>query len=249
MQTRFLDYYGVVKSKNLNLFQYVNSFVAGQYSFPLKKTLEHLTKIDHALDWGCGNGHWSALVHHFYKSKVSGYSFSYPTPELDPSFFYHTVADTNEPVHIPYKDAEFDAVFSIGVLEHVHEYKGDQVLSLKEIHRLLRPDGMFLCFHLPNKLSWVESLAKFIMLFKKTRFLPHSKKFSGHDVEVLCAQSGFELIEQGIYNFLPRNFFKRMQDQDNQKLFRFLDLVDTVLSKIFFPFCNQRYFIARKRSS
>ncbi|MBQ4132690.1 MAG: methyltransferase domain-containing protein [Desulfovibrionaceae bacterium] len=47
-------------------------------------------------------------------------------------------------------------MFSIGVFEHVHETGGDQLASLKEISRVLKPEGFFLCFHLPNKYSWVE---------------------------------------------------------------------------------------------
>src|SRR5262245_30808593 len=48
---------------------------------------------------------------------------------------------------LPYPDAAFDAVIASGVLEHVP--MGYE--SLKELHRVLRPDGRLIITYLPNR--------------------------------------------------------------------------------------------------
>ena len=91
---------------------------------------------------------------------------------------------------LPFTDESFDAVFSIGVLEHVRETGGDEVDSLKEIKRVLKKDGYFICTHLPNKFSWIE----FLTSFMKSKH-HHEYKYSKSDIKRIVELSGFNLIE------------------------------------------------------
>ena len=63
---------------------------------------------------------------------------------------------TREPVRLPFPDASFDAVLSLGVLEHVSDPDG----SIEEIQRVLRPGGRFYVYKLPNRFSYLERIAK-----------------------------------------------------------------------------------------
>src|SRR5262249_59740178 len=64
------------------------------------------------------------------------------------------------PVKPPFNETTFGLVFSIGVLEHVHEAGGNARGSILELERVLKPGGHFLCFHLPSRYAWGENLRK-----------------------------------------------------------------------------------------
>jgi SAM-dependent methyltransferase len=113
------------------------------------------------LDWGTGNGHASIFLSRAGFS-ATGYS-------LDPFFFkdllgglpYEFVAaEASEPTRLPFRSFSFDAVLSVGVLEHVRETGGDELASLREFHRILRPGGVMICVHFPNAASWIDGLAR-----------------------------------------------------------------------------------------
>ena len=160
-------------------------------------------------------------------------------------FFQHVAGDSLEPVALPFADGAFDLVFSIGVLEHVHETRGDQAASLCEIARVLKPGGRFLCFHLPNKYSLTEALAR--NFFSKGRY-HHTKLFSRTDVEALCAQARLKLLRWGGYNFLPRNSTRNLPDFIKKNMFctYLFEGVDLALVKLLPWFRTQNYFIAVK---
>lgn len=136
----------------------------------------------------------------------------------------------------------------MGVLEHVHESGGDQLFSLKEINRILKPGGFFLCFHFPYSGSWVEKVHGAIMPFKKNKVYVHTKRFSKKNVIRLCTDSGLTLHEWGRYNFLPRNISQKLplSVTNNGFFLASFNGIDTALSYCLPWFCNQSYFIAQK---
>jgi 2-polyprenyl-3-methyl-5-hydroxy-6-metoxy-1,4-benzoquinol methylase len=111
------------------------------------------------LDWGCGYGQLSAMLR---ERGVRVTSMDYD-PDVDGTEVrrlerYPDVEATytGDPVTLPYADASFDAVLSMGVLEHV-SFPDD---SLGELHRVLRPAGLVYCYKLPNRFSYLEAIAR-----------------------------------------------------------------------------------------
>ena len=152
------------------------------------------------LDWGAGNGHFSYfLLRAGYR--VTGYSFEpFVFESWLPAIPYRFVPGlAGDPVHLPFPDAVFDAVASVGVLEHVRETGGNEPGSLAEIARVLRPGGVFVCWHLPDRWSWIELAS---------RQVPgkhhHPYRYARGDVRRLVADAGLELVALRRYGLIPR---------------------------------------------
>ena len=110
--------------------------------------------------------------------------------------------DPGEPVKLPFPDDSFEVVSSIGVLEHVREFGGHEQHSLSEIHRILKPGGHFLCVHLPNRKSWIESISHYL---PKKHY--HPIRFDETSIAQLMKEAHLELLEVKRYAVLPRNLF------------------------------------------
>src|SRR5688572_30482210 len=99
------------------------------------------------LDWGCGLGQMSYLLQRRGFDVVS-YDMGETAdalPDLPLTRAVRIIRGIH-PTTLPFESATFDVVLSCGVLEHVDEYsgvRGNELISLREIHRVLKPGGFF----------------------------------------------------------------------------------------------------------
>ncbi len=226
--------------KQLGLFDNITS--AAGYRRVFEKTLANLPQQSTVLDWGSGDGRFTYFL---LKNgmTVTAYSIednlkieSVLRAQWPTKFNYCLHPD---PCTLPFAPETFDAVFSIGVLEHVRDTGGNELTSLGELKRVLKPKGKLFCFHLPRKYSWVEYL---VTALKLPRYR-HNYLYSRRDVIHLLNGSGFRLLEIGQYNTVPRMMVSGLPDFiKNSGLFcSFYNLVDTVLAALF-PFITQNIF-------
>ena len=232
-----------------SMVQFSNKINAYQYRKPFTITSRFLKPAGRVLDWGCGNGHFSMfLLYNKQKTTAYGFGESSASPCIaDDPLLEFVAADTREPVKLPFAAGSFDLVVSMGVLEHVHDSGGEQLASLQEIKRILKPGGFFLCFHFPYCGSWVERLICLCMPFVKMGYV-HTKRFSKNDVMQLCNDANIHFDEWGRYNFLPRNISQKLPCSvtNNDFFLALFNAVDRALSLCLPWFCNQSYFIAQK---
>lgn len=156
------------------------------------------------LDWGCGLGQMAYLLRRrgFDVTAFDIAETAATIPDLPLTREVHIVRGTDSTL-LPFPSGSFDAVLSCGVLEHVDEYsgqRGSEVRSLHEIHRVLRPDGYFPVYQLPQRHTWQEAVTRALRIGYS-----HPRRFTEREIRVLLGQTGFRVERLRRHNMLPKN--------------------------------------------
>ena len=163
VDARWVDIYKTLHE--LGLLRFENLSTASQYWFAYENFLKHVSPQDsHVLDWGSGDGHFSYFLlsqgfntHSFNVNTSDAYNpGGFQIAEFLDSRFkdaFHYKVSSGDPVNLPYEDETFHAVVSIGVLEHVRQEGGNEIGSLKEIHRILKKGGTFFLFSFSQQIQ------------------------------------------------------------------------------------------------
>ena len=236
--------------------QWKNGLIASQYLLPCKTVIRYLSSSSdaHVLDWDCGDGHFSFFLLQLGFT-VSAYSFERigKISSLLEGFkrfnFHH--CESKEPILLPYQNKTFDVVFSMGVLEHVQEYHGNELASLKEIHRILKPGGKVFIFHLPNQNSWIEMANRVCVKMKLFKKYTHNFIYRKKQVEELVSLAGFSLLEQGYYNLFPRNILRECPAVIGNNIYaiRLFNVLEKIVSIPLKKFSQNHFFILEKKAS
>ena len=152
------------------------------------------------LDWGCGHGQISHLLR---QRGVDVVAFDYAEGseprvvvlEHYPEIEAHV---SGEPVALPFPENHFDTVLSCGVLEHVQR----PVDSLQELHRVLRPGGRLFIYKLPNRLSYLEAIARRAGMYYHG-VLPYDRVYDRRSATALVSAQGFRVDSFRRTNMLP----------------------------------------------
>ncbi len=217
---------------------------ARQYRRLYRMVRRHVPAGARVLDWGTGSGHFSYfLTRAGYRA--TGYSIEGVSHAawLGEPYERFVGGSTGDPVTLPFESGSFDAVASVGVLEHVRETGGSEARSLGEIARVLRPAGAFLCYHFPNHTSWVDFAASRIPGRHH-----HVYRYGRADIAALVRGAGLELVETRRYGLLPRNSLHRVLGplRDARWAADLWDALDAALGVPFSALCQNWAFVARK---
>ncbi len=227
--------------EDLRLFKSLIS--AEQYRRHYEKVLQYVPLGAKVFDWGCGGGHFSfGLSRLGYRPYAYGF-YDFELRRLIPNGFEFRQGSFEDPITIPYSDGYFDAVVSVGVLEHVRETGGDELSSMRELRRILVPGGYFLCFHFPNRLSLIEKVTAHVGSVHN-----HAFKYDRQAIHELCRIGGFEILEVQRYGALPRNMWNQFPERwrKSSRLARGYNLLDELLRYPLSPICQNYLFVARR---
>ncbi len=166
----------------------------------VKAKLEPGAKV---LDWGCGMGQMTYLL-----KRRGMHVTSYDVRDKDdilPPVPLSAAIDrivSQEPTHLPFEDARFDAVLSCGVLEHVDEFSepGNEGKSLLEIARVLKKGGKLLIYQLPQHAAWQESIIRKLKLG-----YAHPRRYKTNEIHRMLAKSNFDVVQTRRANLIPKN--------------------------------------------
>ncbi|MFA5839246.1 MAG: class I SAM-dependent methyltransferase [Candidatus Margulisiibacteriota bacterium] len=179
--------------------------------------IKAMMKSGKILDWGSGLGQMTYLL------TRRGFEVTSLDLTAANSPFYSKINQRlivpADPIKLPFPDQSFDAVLSCGVLEHVANDRE----SLKEIHRVLKTDGFFFIYMLPNKFSYIEHLSD---LLKRS---DHPIRYSTSDIRQLLISAGFNVKSVRYRGFLPYNL-KGFPNKIVQ-LYHSLDVVNEFLDE------------------
>ena len=115
------------------------------------------------LDVGCGRGE---ILRHAARLGADAYGIDYAPVAFTMSrkviasaegeiFPGRTAVYLADAKHLPFPTGAFDRVLMFDVVEHLHPWELD--VALKEIHRVMKPDGMFIVHTAPN--IWYDKYA------------------------------------------------------------------------------------------
>ena len=155
------------------------------------------------LDWGCGLGQMTYLLQR-RGFRVTAYDVDRTVESLPdlPLTRHVSIIRGTHPTTLPFPDSAFDIVLSCGVLEHVDEYseQGNEVRALREIHRVLAPEGHLPIFQLPQQLAWQEAITRTLKVGYS-----HPRRFTERGIRSLLDRTGFRVDSLRRYNMLPKN--------------------------------------------
>lgn len=147
------------------------------------------------LDWGCNHAPDCVLLRASLGGRVQLHSCDFLQPGSYPVFSNYAHNEhrrLTDEVTLPYPSHCFDAVIGSGVLEHAAmDYE-----SLKELRRVIKPDGVLIISYLPNWLSVNEWVRRVI---RKRDF--HRRLYRLSEIRQLLKRAGFYPIASGYHTF------------------------------------------------
>lgn len=159
-----------------------------RYERQVKMIAAMLPKNIKVLDVGCGWSHTTAMLRIVRPDlKLTGVEM-YKAITWDKLKRYGCEFAMCNGEALCFKDKEFNAVVSFGVLEHVNNANK----FLEEIFRVLDNGGYNLIFDLPSKYGLSEAIgAKILGLIFRKKICSHEIKYTREKIENLVSKIGF----------------------------------------------------------
>jgi SAM-dependent methyltransferase len=155
------------------------------------------------LDWGCGYGQMTYLLRRrgFIVTAFDVGSPDATVPDV-PLCRDLSLVRVEERTRLPFEDASFDAVLSCGVLEHVDEFSqpGNEIISLREIARVLRPRGTFFIYQLPQRYGWQEAIIRGFKLG-----YAHPRRYTATEIIQMLHDTGYHVNRVRRANLVAKN--------------------------------------------
>lgn len=165
----------------------------------------HLPKQGKILEAGCGLGRWVI----YYRRKgydIIGIDLAKDAVAMAKSYDPAVPVFIDNILKANYPDGHFDAVISLGVVEHFEE---GPMEALNEAHRLLAKGGLlFVSVPLQNTfrillVNHLKRIKKFIRTRKGRSYIFEEYRYTQKQLECFLTSAGFEVIDVAVDDFFP----------------------------------------------
>jgi len=174
-----------------------------------QKTIQYIRERLELFDWGCGNGHFSFFLLQLRRPRRTPIRLKQFHPFcLGGSLPFHA-GGRCYPNFFALFVGHVDAVFSVGVLEHVHdlaEIKPDQSGKLSAV---LKPGGLLCVFHLPNRFSWIEFMVRSLNRWKRNKRHEPLAAVTPNGISGARRGTSLRILDQAA-TIYPRNSLNRL---------------------------------------
>jgi ubiquinone/menaquinone biosynthesis C-methylase UbiE len=190
-----------------------------QSNLYLTRTLQIIDKVKtlyedsnlRVLDLGCGHGYNTCIMGCLLtQSRITGVDYIQgykKTWNLIRTKGFKTNFVNSDARSLPFEDSSFDIVITWGLLEHIGEERTSQISykeiqleeqrCVREVYRVLRPNGFFVLNYLPNKYSYIEFITNHFKTYS------HAKKFTKREISSLLGGNHFQLIDISRVHLVP----------------------------------------------
>lgn len=151
------------------------------------------------VDWGGLYGHVTAILRALGFANATNYLLDVAPayPEFQRAFDLPTITGT-DPNRLALDDGSVDVLISSGVLEHVGaDGPGDEAAVLRDIARVLRPGGWFVCWNLPNRWSVTEGLARAVRRYH------HARTYDQRRIATTLGAAGLTVVDARRHMLAP----------------------------------------------
>jgi ubiquinone/menaquinone biosynthesis C-methylase UbiE len=163
------------------------------YERTIERVRAHLKSTDQVLEFGCGSD-MTALklapaVGRYLATDISSEMIDIGREKAQAENVANIEFQVASLEQAPWPDASFDAILGFNILHLVK----DRVDTLRAVHRLLKPGGMFLsktpCM---SEMNPIFRLA--VPLMRLVRMAPHVGFFTAKELESEITAAGFEIL-------------------------------------------------------
>ena len=165
------------------------------YERTIERTRQLLKPADAVIEIGCGTGTTALMlapsVEHYLATDISSEMIVIGREKAEAEGCANITFEVSTPDASPWPDATFDAAIAFNVLHLI----ADRPETLRAIHRLLKPGGLFIS-KTPS-LKEMNPLIRLILpLAQALGQAPYVSSLSSEDLERDIAAAGFEIIER-----------------------------------------------------
>lgn len=199
-----------IRSRLFNVYWTIRRIVAPQLRYSQYVYEDVLTRyVNPSVDWiemGCGHSilpAWRAAQEQQLVKNcraVFGIDYDWPSLKAHATISKKLRGDITK---LPFREESFDLVTANMVVEHLD----NPALQFREIHRILRPKGIFL-FHTPNAYGYGVLLSRLVPESVKGKLIQLVEGREEHDIfkthyaantepriRALAREAGFEIAE------------------------------------------------------